>query len=212
MTSDAELREAFAGTTEVTGDGSGCPSAEHLWASAREELRPAGEGARSQAVLLHLAACGSCAAAWRLAREMRSTGMPASAGRPGLLLALAASLVLVIGTAALLLPRMAPQGEPSLRAPGVAIPRPTPTVETIPRSDPVLRWTPGPEGTLYEVQVTDEDLDLLGRGWRLQDPEFRIDPAALADLPEGASVLWRVTARLPDGREVASPTFTTPVR
>lgn len=212
MTSDADLREAFAGTTEVAGDGSRCPSAGHLWASAREEFRPAGEGTGSREVLLHLAECGSCATAWRLAREMRATGMPVSAGRPGLLLALAASLVLAIGAAALLLPRVAPPGEPSMRAPAGEIARPEPAVNAVPRADPVLRWTPGPEGALYEVKVTDEDLNLLGHGWRLREPEFRVDPEALADLPEGASILWRVTARLPDGREVDSPTFTTPVR
>jgi len=213
MKTDAELRGAFAGDGGIADDGSRCPEADRLWASAREELPPPASGGAPEAILLHLAECGSCASAWRLARAMRSAPT-ASAGvrRPHLLLALAASLVLLVGAAALLLPRLAPETGPFMRGPGGMVPRPEATIQVLRRDDPVLRWSAGPEGTLYEIRVTDRDLNLLGHGWRLQAPEYRLDPAAVAGLQEGTVIHWQVTARLPDGREASSPTFTTPVQ
>ena len=81
----------------------------------------------------------------------------------------------------------------------------------MPRIDRVLRWTAGPEGTTYGLRLTTEDLAPLVEVLRLEQPEYRVDPRVLEGIPQGDAVLWRVTAHLPDGRRVASRTFTTPL-
>ena len=76
----------------------------------------------------------------------------------------------------------------------------------------LLRWTAGPEGTTYDLHVTDEDLEVLATARRIGEAEYLVDPEALAGLPPGEKVLWRVVAYLPDGGQVASRTFVTPVQ
>jgi hypothetical protein len=77
----------------------------------------------------------------------------------------------------------------------------------LPRDDFRLQWTGGPEGTAYDVYVSREDLRTLARGRQLDRTSFVVPVEALRDLPSGAPIFWRVTARLPDGRTVASESF-----
>ena len=59
------LRDAFAADTAPAGTE--CPSPGRIWDAIRGELDPA-----DAAMLVdHVASCGACAEAWRLARELK---------------------------------------------------------------------------------------------------------------------------------------------
>lgn len=77
------------------------------------------------------------------------------------------------------------------------------------RADFSLNWTPGPPGTTYDVVVTDESGRPLASATALARPTYRIDEAALAAVPPGKRVLWRVTIQKPFGKAVQSRTFGT---
>ena len=75
------------------------------------------------------------------------------------------------------------------------------------RDAATLRWSAGPEGSLYDVEVADENLDVLHVRRDLTVNELTLPAASLDGLLTGAQVLWRVEIVLPDGRRVTSPTF-----
>ena len=77
----------------------------------------------------------------------------------------------------------------------------------IERSRPVLRWTALPEGTSYSVTITTDALVSVARAGALDTPEWVIPADALAGLPDGTVLLWRVEATLPDGARHRSATF-----
>lgn len=199
------LRRAFA-SLEGRAPGPGCPEPERLWAAARGEL-PA-EVVRP--LVLHLVECGACAEAWRLAREVEPRAVDArpAAARPswtfwgalaaGMTLALAASVVL---------------HQPSERTPGfregtrIDIRSLVPESDSLPRARCVLRWSPGPEGTTYNLQVATEGLEKISEARGLTAAAYEVPPPALASLPSGAKLLWRVEAVAPDGARVTSATF-----
>lgn len=205
-------RDAFASVAEIAGDGAECPSADLLWRSGHAELEPR----RNEAVILHVGECTVCAAAWRLSHELARSGAPARviALRPrrrwrfvGVYAAAAGVVLAFIGVG---IYRMAHRPE----APGTWRNQETEIVtsliedgELLPRDDFRLQWAGGPEGTTYDVVVSREDLRTLARGRQLDETSFVVPVEALRDLPPGAPIFWRVTARLPDGRTVASESF-----
>ncbi len=215
---DRRLRDAFASLAETAGDGSRCPEAERLWASARQEL----SGRENEEVILHISECTACATAWRLARELSlSSEVVASATAggprpaPHLLrrwVPLLAAAALVLGVAGSLI-RRAPQRtaeEPVYRSnEGRWLESQVPAGAALPRGAFVLRWAAGPKGTTYDLHVTGGRLEPLARVSRLQVPEYRVETEKLAAVASGDRVLWRVIAHLPDGRLVASRTFAT---
>ena len=77
----------------------------------------------------------------------------------------------------------------------------------LPRDDFVLRWSPGPEGSIYAVTLTTESFQPVDAGEGLSDPERPVQEDRLVGLDSGARLLWRVEALLPDGRKVQSDTF-----
>ncbi|MFP2912187.1 hypothetical protein ACLESD_45640, partial [Pyxidicoccus sp. 3LFB2] len=77
----------------------------------------------------------------------------------------------------------------------------------LPRADCVLRWSEGPEGTRWTLQLSSEDLSLVHRADSLAKSEYRVPAEVLAPLPAGTKLLWQVEARLPDGRVQRSATF-----
>ena len=79
--------------------------------------------------------------------------------------------------------------------------------EALPRSRFLLRWSAGRDGSVYDVVVSDGDLNLLYHGHRLPEPELLVPVAALEPVADGGEVLWRVDAIDPDGSHVLSPTF-----
>lgn len=220
---DPSLRKNFAARAEVTGGGEQCPAPDRLWASAGEELRPP----ENEAIILHLGECTACAAAWRLARELRRAEVgqsvvapirdqrlsPALRLRRWVPLAAAALLLVALGT---LLQQRLPSrraAEPVYRTQesrwleseldGAAL---------LARSACLLRWAAGPEGTTYDLQVMTENLEPLARAARLDRPEYQVEEEALQELVAGSRILWRVTAHLPDGRRVLSRTFVSVIR
>jgi hypothetical protein len=78
--------------------------------------------------------------------------------------------------------------------------------DAMPRDHVVLRWEGGPPGAAYDVRVLDTELRLLHEANGLAGAELAVPAAALAAVPDGATLLWQVDARVGDQR-VSSPTF-----
>jgi len=221
------LRAAFTAGPDTEGPG-GCPEPDLLWRAVRGELEPW----PLREVLAHVATCRACADDWRIAAELagasaeedRGEAPPAAAPAwswrrwP----ALAAAAVVALVATGVLLRLLAPSGfrgedRPVLRSlvpAGAALPR-----DDRGRGGALLRWelvpqastVPNPAGdgrVRYAVRVTTADLRLIAEGLDLERPEFTVPRQALAGLPPGARLYWRVEAELPDGEHLRSPTFT----
>jgi hypothetical protein len=180
--------------------------------SGRGELNPTDD----ERVILHIAACTACAAAWRIAREIAPARAPSvhpagrrpSDRRTWLRVAAAAAMLLVVSTAGWYF--LAPDRRDSIvyrEQAGELIRNLLEEDEALPRNRFVLRWSAGPEGTAYDVLVASERMVPLSRGLGLDRPEFQVSEEHLAGLETGARVLWQVTAYLPDGRRIESKTF-----
>jgi hypothetical protein len=210
--SDAQLRESIAGMTELAGDGDDCPPAERLVLSGRGELKPVDD----ESVILHIAECTACAAAWRISREVGPQRAPSihPAARLPLVertwvrVAAAAAMLLVVTSAGLYF--LGPDTEPTTiyRAQEDELLQSLLAEdESLDRNEFILRWSAGPEGTVYDVLITDERMVPLARGLELDRPDFHVSADSLDGVEPGSRVLWQVTARLPDGRRVESKTF-----
>jgi len=218
---DRRLKDVYASDAEIAGDGNACPSRDALLDSAMEEL----DGRANESVILHLGECTSCATQWRLARECaRFIANDAATGgevvarrrspwvRRGWIPLAAAAAVLVVAVVGLSLLRQSSRGtiEPIYRAQAEDwLVSEIPEDAVLPRDACVLRWAAGPDGTLYDLNVTGAGLEPLVWIRGLEQPEYRIEPEVLEGLPPGAKILWRVKAQLPDERRVMSPTITT---
>jgi hypothetical protein len=214
------LRAALRAAGEGARPREDCPPAERLWATLRHEL-PA-EARRE--VIDHVAGCGSCSEAWRLAAEMLPSPLPEApparswlpewlGARPLVPLAAAIALVAALGAALLLERGPGARVEPGYREDHV--PRTVsrvPEDEPLPRSDFRLRWSPGPEGALYDVRLTTESLEPIAEATGLSAPEWLVPESALGALPSGARVFWQVEVRLPGGGRVPSQTFVASLR
>jgi len=210
------LEQAFS-TDEMDRAPGGCPSDEELWASASGELNPTA----NEAVILHLAQCSECSSIWRLGREILPEDHHSGASvvsiedrrRPSLwrrvLLPAAAAAVLIgVGLSTGLFLKNDPSSTPVFRDQGNDYKiLPSPEARSLPRSACTLRWSTGPDGTRYDLIVTDGELEILGTVKGLSEPEYTVPQGKI---PAPADELfWRVTARLPDGGSVSSETFTT---
>jgi len=213
----ARLQNAFS-SDDWESHTEGCPDSGTLWASAAGELKPV----ENEAILLHLARCAGCASSWRLAREMimadeaaSGTVVPieerkqVSVWRRPALLAAAAMVVIGLGTAALL-HRGQPGPAPVYRQQQEAVTvRALPGTQELHRGACRLRWSGGPEGTRYDLTVTGKDLEILAVVRALTVPEYLLPRE---DIPRSVhTILWRVTAHLPDGRLANSRTFTSTI-
>jgi hypothetical protein len=209
--SDARLSDELAKVARVAGEGEGCPPAESLWLSARDELDP---GEREE-IVLHNARCTACALAWRIAHDLareEKGALPVSEesprGRRGwTYLALAATVVVVAGLGVTWFTQRPVPPEALRTQQGERIESALDEAVVLPRENLVLRWSEGEPGTAYDVKVTTESLDLLVQESGLDRPELRLAPELLGELPPGSRLYWRVTARLPDGRSLESDTF-----
>lgn len=194
----------------------GCPEPTAIWQAVRGES----SADETRAIVLHTAACASCAEAWRIAHaaatDVPVTPVRESAWRsvwvwgPGL--AAAALLVLsVLNNSAFSLPGLRPS--PQLRE------RPAPIVSALVREDQpldrtnfVLEWTPGPAGARYNVRVTTEDLSVVARVSGIDASRYQIPASSLTALPSGAKLLWQVDVVARDQPVRTSPTFVVRVR
>jgi hypothetical protein len=169
------------------------------------------------------AADPECAEAWRIASEMWRASQASTAGgavvaAPGLAtrwtprwLATAATLLLVAAIGGVISFQNRRPGDEFRASSGFVVESLVPADVALPRDAFRLRWTPGAEGSRYQVRATTEDLQLLATAADLTAPEFVIERAALSGLPRGASVFWQVDVSLPNGERVTSSTFITRV-
>ncbi|HEX5042892.1 MAG TPA: hypothetical protein VFV75_08290 [Candidatus Polarisedimenticolaceae bacterium] len=188
-----------------------CPPAEALWDAAHGR----GDRAGREAIAAHLAACPACASSWRLAQELREQPMaaPAGGGRLGsrllwALAAVAAGAVLLVSPLRERFREGGTEAPVVYRAPGAGEPvSEISDLSVLPREAFVLRWSGGPPGTRWDLEVSDASLRPLHQAGGLTAPTQRVPADALASLPSGATVLWQVRARLPDGRVLVSETW-----
>jgi hypothetical protein len=207
------LRERFVSPPEGLAVAAGCPDPDRIWRAAHAEL----PWPEVEALLDHAASCPACALAWRMAREQaRADGVPPAvalkprdATRWGWIRYAAAAAVVVVA-AGLVFQKWYPRETegPALRTTGQnAILSAIPDGGELSRSAFLLRWTPGPPGIRYSIQVTDERLATLAEAASLDRPEFRVPEPALSALGPEARILWQVKAIYPDGTRVTSDTF-----
>lgn len=204
---DADLRRAFR-ELPAAGADDACPPAERLAASARGELDLDAE----RDVLDHLARCGACAAAWSAVHgDVASAASAAPSPRPrsglpgraGAALA-AAALVVAVGAGLWWLAERPPAATGDVRrAVTPEAPVPESPLDTL-GAPWELRWSAGPEGTAYDVQVTTLELDELYRALRLPGTSHRLPDDAVARIREHDAVVWQVVAHRPDGERHAS--------
>ena len=213
----ARMRRAFASLSQPVPAPEACPQPETIWGAVRGELPPA----QARTVVEHMAACPSCAEDWRLAvalqrPETASKVIHASErftmGQRLRNWGLAAAAVLALAVVGVqMLPD--PGGQPAYRGDGATIQSLVDGGESLPRQQFLLQWsaleTPG---ATYDVEVSTEDLRVVASGDDLRDARFLVPAHALAGLPPGARLLWKVDAELPQGGHVTSTTFMTTVQ
>ena len=210
---DHALRSAFQALSDSSVSECSQADLDRIWRAVDGEL-PADE---RRELVERLATDPACAEAWRVALELRRSlsGTAVREQRPVWRSSpwLAAAAVLLIAASVILVSRRDQSGDTTFRDSGrPAIASLVPTDAPLPKTAFQLRWSPGPEGSRYQVQVTTEDLRLLTTVGDLTSPEVVIDSARLADVPRGSRVLWQVAVTLPDGERVVSPTFVTRVQ
>jgi hypothetical protein len=221
LPSNETLRRAFALTSEGARSRSDCPPEERLWEAVHglrspEEIR---------AVVDHVALCGACVEGWRLARELaRPTGASVRGEAPRFpaasrwgapfrsraaawgLGAAAAATILLAGIALWREQRQTPA--PVMRAGADAVLRSlVPESQPLPRGKFLLMWSSAGEGATYDLYVVTEDLQHVASARGITATEYLVAEKDLSALPAGATVVWRVSARLPDGRGMTSASF-----
>lgn len=205
------LRRAFVAGGESSATGSACPTAAEIWEASHAEVRPA----RAHDVARHVATCAACAADWHLALHSESRPAVAEPARPrpsagGRWAGLAAAAAVLAGVAWLGLEGLGErETSPAFReAPGSATIRSlVPEDHPLPRDGAVLRWSTAGEGARYTVELSSQDLTPLHTQHALAVTEFSVPRDVIERLGTAPTLVWRVEARLPDGRRVRSGAF-----
>jgi hypothetical protein len=190
-----------------------CPTADDIWSALHLEL-PAADRLR---IIDHTAECPVCAEAWRLAMEMENAdsteieALPALVPwhrRPSAWARLAAAMAIIAFGTVLALRWPTPSPDPVVRdRPANAIRSLLAENASLPKDAFRLEWSSGPAGSRYDVIVTTTGLDDVANVRAIERTELTIEPGRLAPFAPGTRLLWRVVARTPDGRTIASPTY-----
>lgn len=212
---DRRLREAFERLRETSPGACSVEQADRIWRAIEGDLPPADR----RELVEQMATDPAVAEAWRLAHELHQAsrqGIPAASDPRARVwaprwLAAAAVLVMAISAAVVLLLNR-PSGDVFRTQDDYVVESIGPEGVALPRESFVLRWTPGPAGTRYQITVTTEDLRVLTRVLDTTVPETRIEPEVLSTVASGARVLWQVDATLAGGARVSSRTFVTRVQ
>jgi hypothetical protein len=215
---DVALRRAFGELDDIAGAGDTCPASDAIWASACGR-----DGDLDRALLAHVGSCGACAAAWRVARDMGgvadsalacgagagvSRSAPVARRVPRLAALVAAAVMVAAVGVALRGPGPPMERSVEYRAPrGEWIRALVPEGQPLSRAQCLLRWTPGPAGSTYDVRVMTESLDAVAGGRGLDTAEFLVAPALLERVPGHGKLVWQVTVHLPDGARNDSRSF-----
>ena len=201
---NARLQEAFAGLGETAAPRPDCPPADRLWAVATGEA-PVEE---RHEIVAHMADCASCASAFRLARGLSEEKKETSVVRgpwarwTPVIGALAAILLLAIVVPGLWRSQPSPYRGGQDREIRSLL-----DDASLPRDHAVLRWSPGPPGTRYEIRVLTGDGAEVAMESDLETTSYQIPSPALAAVPSGGVLYWQVKALYPDGKSSASKTF-----
>lgn len=206
-----DLRRHLDAGTGGAAAGPGCPSPEEWWKGWRGDLDDAAFGR----LVDHAAGCAHCALLSRVARELvlrlepnhyRGVARPAPWKARLAFVAAAAAVVAVVGLT--VGPWRGGRDDSEIRTQEYGAPASLLDETTIlPRADCRLRWSAGPAGTVYQVEVTDESMRSIDSIGSLTTTEVSVPSAALASIPAGGRIVWQVEAILPDGRRLASKTF-----
>ena len=151
--SDDQLRQAFSRLSETAIPRGDCPAPEQIWYAKRGEL-----GAEERQHLIdHVSGCPVCAEAWRIAHELQESARSGKSGQRNYRrhLRWAAAILICVGLV-LVLGRLSDVGqEHALRnAPESEIQSLIPAGTSLQRAHFLLRWTPGLEGSRYDLTVT----------------------------------------------------------
>ena len=205
---DDRLRSAWA----ALGAGPArepCPEPGVLFDGAAGLLPPADR----DALIDHLAVCGTCSAEWRMATQLQPVQSakvilgPArwwAAG--GGIAALAALLLFVL--------------QPMPRAPDPwravddshELATSLSNGSVLPRSAFTLSWTGGAPDDRFIVHLSGVDLDPIYASEPTAERTWTAPPEALAELPDGAALYWQVEVLAADGSRARSATFAVRLR
>lgn len=217
-----QLRDLFQELPRETVEGEPCPEPEELWAAAAGDQRVSAE--RLGWTVEHTGRCTSCGEDWRIARRLlrkaaaevgesdegtaadpdRKIRPISSAGRRRLLSIAAAMTAVVVG--AFFWMQLSGPDQTFRQGGRDSIQSLLPEGQPLSRGEPVLRWS-GPPGAIYELTVTTGQIAEVASVEHLDRPEYRLPDEALADLPSGTKLYWRVEATVPGRPRLASPTF-----
>ena len=220
----ASLRKAFATHSQHTPEPAICPAPEKIWDAVQGAL-PADE---VREIVQHTAVCAACAEDWRLAHMLQTQdAATASVAPPAPLrfaprfdrmrnwgLAAAAALALVfVGVQWFQRPQ---PGGSVYRGEQAGIRSLVADGQALPRDRFLLKWSApaaATAGTTYAVEVsTEDDLRVVSNAEGLKATQYQVPASALAGLPAGSRLLWKVETDLPEGSHVKSPTFITLVK
>jgi len=213
-------------TDEILARSSGCPDADQLEAYHVGSL----DDTIRDRIRSHLLACEPCSAAIAfLASEPTNQQLPedllqrteewiatASDEKPKRAGSIPRWAWAALATAAMLaVIGFLPLGEetpapdaPRFRETANAGVRSLVPEEGLSRDDCRLRWTPGPEGSVYRVTVFTEDLQVIVSVDGIQTAEYGV-PEVTLDSLEADTLVWRVEVYPPDANRRVSATFVT---
>lgn len=221
-----QWREAFVNDTSRYRNGEQCPRNEAIWAAVNQESGATAIGAIAE----HMALCGACAEAWRIAVALHesvdetfpenSSGLwqwlfrlipPIPAWAP----ALAGGLVIVLGIIVWEREPAVPSPNPDTQqvmrgANSVVIDAVTPDGVALSTDQLTLEWRVNEASKVigYDVVMLDASLALIASASSLKKGEWIVSKELLDGLVEGDLIYWQVTAHLSDGREIKSKTYT----
>jgi hypothetical protein len=208
---DETLREAFRSLGDRSRDEPSSTDLDRVWRAVSGEL-PAAE---RRELVDRMASDPALAESWRVAHELHreaSERTPVVTTRGVRLWTrswVAAAAVLLLAVAVGITVRLwQPAGGRTFRDSGqYAVGSLVPSDSLLPRDAFQLRWTPGPEGSRYQVRVTTEDLRVLTNVSDLTTPELLVGNDVLSGVAPGSRVFWQVDVMLPQGNTIQSQTF-----